>query len=149
MPCTGRYWCKGPRVVAFSKGDPPSFSSVDPELIKLPVFPWHCLGINSRLPVPFPELELGIFLQMAGGISCPAYLLSSLPVLHLSERFSRNYLGLQCYDRRGPLIPATPTVCSFLLPFTCLLHLVQDIQVSSRSSCAHPQLCARYFKVFG
>lgn len=148
----GRGWCKPPRVLGFSKGDLPSFSSVDPELVKLPAFPWHHSGINSGLLVPFAPGTgpcQGIFLQIPES-KLPAYLLKSLPVLHLSDRLSRNYLAPPCYDRKGPLIPTNgPYKVSVLLLLPCLLHPVGDTQVQWRSSRVHPEPCAGYFKVFG
>lgn len=78
-------------------------SSLDLKLIKLSVFPWHYSGINSWLPVPSilgSGMCQGIFFQTPEGVNCPAYLLSSFPVSHLSERFSRNYSAPQRCDRR-------------------------------------------------
>ena len=70
---TGGYWWKPPGGLAFSKGDRPRFSSMDPELIKLLAFPWNSSGVHSGLLGPFTPgagPPQGLFLQMPGGVSC-------------------------------------------------------------------------------
>ena len=147
---TGRYWWKPPRVLVFSKGDLPSFSF--PEIMKLPVFSWHHCGIKGQVLVPSTlgsRMCQGIFLQTARGVKCPACLLSSFPVSHLHERFSRNSSASPWCDRRGGAnIPTNgPYRVSLLLPLYLPSPPVQDPQVSSISCHPHTQPCAEYLSV--